>query len=309
MNKIQNMVTAGQASLLDMKQGSGGAVFHRDFAPWHFPMVNDRKRNETIEKAVEKSNPRGKIVVEIGTGVGLVALLFAKHGAERVVTCEMNHNLASTASEIISKTPYSTRIEVIYASSTEAIAHGLLPFNPDIIFTETLDCGVVGEGFVQIARDIAKLAGPETNIMPVNVRQRAIVVDSSAIADLNRTSAVCGFDLQALNRYSTRNYFPVHSELHKHRYLTESQIVRDYRYVGGHEAELVPVTALENGTAHGLLSWFEANFGGATVTNEPFSKSHWHQAFHPLQNEISVRAGQELNLCIDDGGFASILPS
>lgn len=309
VNKIQATVASRRASPHELPLKLGTDDFSRDFPAWHFSMVNDHKRNSVIEKAIAAMNSAGKTVVEIGTGTGLIALLFARYGAARVVSCELNKNLADIAREIIAQTPFHSKIEVIHASSTMAIQRGLLPRNPDIIFTETLDCGVVGEGFFSIARDIEKLAAPHTQIMPMKVRQRAIVIDSSAIADLNRSGVACGFDLQALNRFSTKNYFPIHAELHKHRCLTEAQVVREFTYINCAEAELVPVVTLENGRAHGLLSWFEANFGGAMTNNEPFSGSHWHQAFHPVQNELRVRAGQELDIRIDDDGFASILLS
>ena len=81
----------------------------RDFPVWHFAMVNDLPRNEAIERAVASLDLAGRTVVEIGTGTGLIALLFAKYGAARVVTCEMNANLAGVAQRIIAGTPYAAR--------------------------------------------------------------------------------------------------------------------------------------------------------------------------------------------------------
>lgn len=276
----------------------------RDFPVWHFAMVNDQPRNEAIERAIAALDLAGKTVVEIGTGTGLVALLFAKHGARHVVTCEMNGNLAGVAQRIIAGTPHAARITVINESSTVAIGRGLLPRQPDVIFTETLDCGVVGEGFMPIAEDIKRLAGPKTFVMPRVVTQYVAIIDSDSLANLNRAGHACGFDLSLLNDYATGNYFPVHTELHAHRFLSDATKLRDYTYLDCPEPQPVPVKAKTAGTAHGLLSWFSAEFGGATVHNEPFSGSHWHQAFHPLQREMPVREGEELSLSIDDGGYA-----
>lgn len=267
-------------------------------------MVNDVPRNQAIEKSIASMDLAGKTVVEIGSGTGIIALLFAKYGAARVITCELNSNMAGVAQRIIASTPYASRITLINESSKVAISRGQLPHRPDVIFTETLDCGVVGEGFMAIADDIAAIAGPETIIMPRHVRQHARLIESSSLADLNRASTACGFDLAALNEYSTGNYFPVHTELHRHRFLSETIEVRDYTYVNCPEARVHRVPTTSAGTINGVLSWFSADFGGAVISNEPGSGSHWHQAFHTLPDDIAVEESEEISLHIDDGGFA-----
>lgn len=291
-------VSAGDALL------ENGRKPRRDFPVWHFAMVNDRPRNEAIERAIASLDLAGKTVVEIGSGTGLIALLFAKYGAAHVVTCEMNANLANVAQRIIAVTRFADRITIINESSTVAIQRGLLPRRPDVIFTETLDCGVVGEGFMPIAEDIRRLAGLDTLIIPRVVTQFAALIDSDSLANLNRAGFACGFDLRLLNDYATGNYFPVHTELHPHRFLSRAARLREYAYVDCPQADPVTVRATSSGTAHGLLSWFTAQFGGALIGNEPFSGSHWHQAFHPLPEEMTIIEGEDISLVIDDGGFA-----
>jgi hypothetical protein len=73
---------------------------------------------------------------------------------------------------------------------------------------------------------------------------------------------------------------------------------------GPAEPRTVSVPVTSSGTVHGLLSWFAADFGAATVSNEPFSGSHWHQAFHPLAEDIAVTEGDSISILIDDGGSA-----
>ena len=161
----------------------------------------------------------------------LAAYFAERAGAERVITCEMNHNLADVARHIIASTEYSDRITIIERSSSDAIAEGLLPIDPDYIFTETLDCGVVGEAFFEIATDIRKIAGAQTIILPGEVRQIGTIVDSKQLLDLNSVDDVCGFDLSMLNAFSTPTYFPVHEELYDYEALTEAAILRQYDYL------------------------------------------------------------------------------
>ena len=156
------------------------------FPAWHFAMVNDGARNAAIQRAIRALDLAGRTVVEVGTGTGVVALLFAEHGATRVVSCESHPVLARVARRTIDATPYGDRITIVQGSASEAIDQGLLPFAPDVIFIETLGCGVVGEGFKAIARDIGRIAGPHTTIVPKVVRQYAMLIDSAEVATLNR---------------------------------------------------------------------------------------------------------------------------
>lgn len=269
-------------------------------------MVNDHARNTAIERSIAALDLAGRTVVEIGTGTGLVALLFAKHGAARVVSCETNPALVRVARQTVDRTPYAGRITIVEASSSDAFDRGLLPVAPDVIFTETLDCGVVGEGFLTIARDIQRLASPHTIVMPKVVRQFAMLLDSAEVADLNRAGPAFGFDLRALNVYSTASYFPVHIDRHKHRVLSETLLMRRYGYLKDRPATPVRTCVSRSGTVHGLLSWFSAEIGAATLTNEPYVGGHWHQAFHPLHEEMDVDAGVPLNVVIDDDGRACV---
>jgi protein arginine N-methyltransferase 1 len=271
----------------------------RDFPAWHFAMLNDEDRNRAIEHTISRLELEGKTVFEVGTGCGLVALLFAKYGARHVYTCETNERMTEVATAVIHDTEFADRITLLRASSTMVVEQKLLPLRPDIIFTETLDCGVVGEGFHSVASDIRKLSGPRTLVIPATIRQFGMLVEAPALARLNRVGTACGFNLSALNAYSTRTYFPVREKLYDYTPLSEALLMHEYSYL--EERSIVPGTAVayRSGTADGVLSWFEARFGNETVTNGPGTHGHWHQAFHPFDEPVDVEAKQEISLSID----------
>ena len=282
----------------------------RDFPSWHFGMVNDAERNRAIEASVSALDLAGATVFEIGTGTGIIAMLFAKYGAKRVVTCEMNQTLAETAQSIIAAAGFAGTIKVLNLASTEVIARGLLDCVPDVIFTETLDCGVVGEGFFPIAADVKQIAGPHTVIMPSWITQFCVPVESASMLGLNHVESACGFDLSLLNEYATPAYFPVHAQLFPHRLMAEHVLARSYNYssISPPVPQLVDIES--DGFVHGFLSWFKAEFGAGIVSNKPGLMSHWHQAFHPLEAMLAVKRGDRLSVLIDDEGHvkASRLP-
>lgn len=51
---------------------------------WHFPMLNDRRRNEAFREAIFR-HARGKTVVDIGAGCGLLSMYALAGGAAQVL--------------------------------------------------------------------------------------------------------------------------------------------------------------------------------------------------------------------------------
>src|SRR5688572_17001129 len=129
-----------------------------------------------------------------------------------------------------------------------------------------------------------------------------MLVEAQTLSRLNRVSMACGFDISALNDYSTRTYFPVRERLYDYTPLSEPFPLHQYSYV--EERMITPKRAIayRSGTAHGMLSWFEAQFGNETVTNSPGTHGHWHQAFHPFEDVLDVSAKQEITLDLDLSG-------
>lgn len=286
--------------------GHRGVSLVRDFPAWHFAMLNDHARNAAIERAIAGLDVKGRTVFEIGTGSGLVALLFAKYGARHVYTCEMNHNLLAVAQRIVSASPWRDRITLIAGPSSEVIDSGALPEVPDIVFTETVDCGVVGEGFFDIRRDIQRLAGPHTLVLPDAIHQIGCLIASEQIDGLNRVGTVCGFDLSAFNAFSTRTYFPVRSALYDFTILSRPQVLRTYSYTGDCSGQVSTVDVVADGAADGVLTWFDLRFAAISVSNSLDVASHWHQAYHPLPRPAPIAAGDRVRVRIDDTGLASL---
>jgi type II protein arginine methyltransferase len=107
-----------RASRASRAEKSAELVAVRDFPAWHFAMLNDHDRNTAIEHMISRLDLRGKVVFEIGTGCGLVALLFAKYGAGHVYSCERNPRLAEIASAVIARTNLGNRITLFKSCSS-----------------------------------------------------------------------------------------------------------------------------------------------------------------------------------------------
>src|SRR3954462_7411765 len=88
---------------------------------WHFPMLNDGERNDAFATGLERAITAGDIVLDIGSGTGLLAMLAVQAGAGHVYTCEADPVLAEIARQVVATNGLSDRITVLTAMSTDLV--------------------------------------------------------------------------------------------------------------------------------------------------------------------------------------------
>ncbi|MFJ7779833.1 SAM-dependent methyltransferase [Streptomyces yangpuensis] len=262
-------------------------------------MMNDRERNRAYRKAIEAAVRPGDLVLDIGTGAGVTALMAARAGGH-VVTCESNPHTAFLADRVIRANGYGDRITLIPASSTELVVGRDLPGPPDVVTAEIFDCGLIGESALR-ALDHAhrELICATTRLVPRGGRLWAQLVESEGLHGLNQVGEVEGFDLSPFNAASTRGYFPGRVDRHPHTVLSPAFRLLDFDFGEPPAARTrhltVPVTA--DGTAHALVMWFELDLGGGIrVSNHSAGSGHWEQAVQTFPAPVAVRAGAAVRL-------------
>ena len=100
----------------------------------------DKKRTLTFKKAIEQTVQLGDIVLDAGTGSGILAMLAAKAGATKVYAIEINPDVAEFTKSNIHKNNLSDIIEVINADLKDI----KLP-NLDVVIMEMMDTGLIAE--------------------------------------------------------------------------------------------------------------------------------------------------------------------
>ncbi|CAB1120229.1 unnamed protein product [Ectocarpus sp. CCAP 1310/34] len=96
----------------------------------------------------------GVTVLDIGTGTGILAVLAARAGASHVYACEVNSVLCDVAREVLERNGVADRVTVIHKSSG-ALQLGVdLPEGGvDVIVTELVDSGLLGEKIIPVLTD------------------------------------------------------------------------------------------------------------------------------------------------------------
>jgi len=273
------------------------ARIHRTMVPrWHFPMLNDRARNEALARAIrETTNLCDKTVLDIGAGTGLLSMLAARHGAAHVYACEMVAPVADKAREIIADNDYADRVTLIPKVSYDVRVGVDMPRRADVLLSETIDCGFVGEGFLGALRHArSELLMPDAILMPRAFSLHGALLESDAVYRLNKVDDyVDGFRLGGFNELSTQSYFPVRLDSWPYRLLSDPHVLvaEDLAtYSFAPVDRTIELRASATGQVHGIVFWFEAELvQGVSLSNAPGgSPSHWMQAFACFERPIAV---------------------
>ena len=275
---------------------------HRQIVPrWHFEMLNDEKRNEAFQRALKNAITPETVVLDIGSGTGLLAMMAARAGAKETVTCEMVPQLAELARDTVALNGLADRIITLDKKSTSLVIGYQMVRKASLLVTETVDCGLLGEGIVSsIAHAKANLLTDDAQIVPCAATVYAMVVESPRLRNLNMARTAAGFDVSLINRYATAQYFPVRLDAFEYTALTEPFAVFNFDFVKGTitpERRTMSLSAKRDGTAQCVIFWFNMQLDRENaISNEPGSTTHWEQALQCLEMEVAVRAGEKLVL-------------
>jgi tetratricopeptide (TPR) repeat protein len=280
-------------------------TYRRTIPSWHFGMLNDQARNDAFERAITKAARGRRLVLDIGTGSGLLAMMAARAGAERVVACEANTPLAQVAARIIARNGYADRITVVAKRSTQLAVGQDLPEPADLLISEILDAGLLGEGVIRSFRHAcAALIAANAAMIPAGATVYGVLVECPELRRVNPIKEISGFDLGEFDIF--RN--PVaHGQItlahEPHRVLSEPfEIARfDFRHLPNEAAPLpLTIQATADGTAQAVAFWFDLHLDDAiTLSSAPGSDSkHWRQAVTFFERDRLVRQGETLPLTV-----------
>ncbi|XP_063467680.1 protein arginine N-methyltransferase 7 isoform X7 [Symphalangus syndactylus] len=129
--------------------------YHQEIARSSYAdMLHDKDRNvkyyQGIWAAVSRVKNRGQkaLVLDIGTGTGLLSMMAVTAGADFCYAIEVFKPMADAAVKIVEKNGFSDKIKVINKHSTEVTvgSEGDMPCRANILVTELFDTELIGEG-------------------------------------------------------------------------------------------------------------------------------------------------------------------
>jgi protein arginine N-methyltransferase 1 len=262
-------------------------------------MIADRIRIEAFSQALRKTIRPGAVVMDIGTGTGIMAVLACQLGASRVYAIEPSE-VIQAAREIAAANQCADKIVFFENVSTKVE----IPARADVIVSDMRGVLPLFENHIPSIVDARRrfLVSGGTLIARKDKIWAAVVEAHEAygkIVDPWDRNAL-GQDLgvarrKVLNEFSKARVTPW-------QLLTAPQLwaTLDYTSIESPDVRGTLRWKTErNGTGHGILAWFDTELAdGIGFSNGPgFPKTIYGSEFFPWLEPVPLAAGQ--NVCAD----------
>ena len=274
---------------------------------YHASLLADADRVDRLREAICAVVRPGDVVVDVGTGTGLLAYFACQAGAARVFAIEEGP-IVNLAREIARVNGFGDRVSFFDDRSYRVE----LPERADVLISETLWNFGIGEGMVGFLADARRrFLKPGARSIPVSVELHVAAVQNHRVYQHlgDRPRNRHGIDFSPIRRCQLNNVQMPH--LHSDDFLAPpAQLLRtelDESAATDFDAE-VSVTVTRGGVMQGIGGWFRCWLTPTiALDNEPPSvTSSWAHAFFPAQNPVAVAVGDELTMRIQSAAEGSI---
>jgi len=267
-------------------------------------MINDQVRVDAYFSAMRKVIRPDSVVVDIGTGTGIMALLACRLGARRVFAIEPD-NAIQVAREAAAANACTDRIHFFQQLSTQVE----LPELADVIVS---DIGGTLPWFRHHIPSIIdarqRFLAPAGIMIPQHDTGFVSIVDSPALyrrCDTPWENNRYGLDLRSGKRLMVNSL--AWGEASPQEFLAKSQIwsTLDYTTVSSTSVSgtmRFPVT--RPGTGHGFTAWFERNLvDGITISGAPYAPEStraniYSNLFFPWSEPVSLELEDEVTITL-----------
>jgi len=278
----------------------------------HVTMLNDRVRTSRFLTGIAEVVRPGDIVVDIGTGTGVLAIAAARAGARHVYAIEASA-IGQVAEAIFRANGLEDRITLLRGWSTQID----LPERADVLVSEIIGNEPLGENVLEVTRDARKrLLKPEARLVPSKVEILGLPVTIPQAEFANRTRALTAETLQNWRSWYGINFDPL-AETDQDSppsFLIKPQNAKDWETLSEPimmaEVDLreverlmidssVTVDATSSGVLNGLLVYFELDIGPTTrLSTHPAQADRdcsWFSMVWVL-DPLAIKVNDQLNV-------------
>lgn len=264
----------------------------------HRTMILDDYRNSLYADAIKKLVSPESIVLDLGAGLGIHGLMAANAGAKKVYLVEPGAGL-EVATKVTELNDLSDRIICVRGNIEEV----KLPEPVDIIISVFTGNFLLQEDLLPslfYARD--KYLKKGGILVPDRAKMEVVPVMAKGLFEKNIASWSTpsqGIDYELVREYAANSiYYGDHRE-EIDDYLAEPAEIIELDFMTAKKADCrntIEVTVTKAGTCHGWLGWFQTRLGDNWLSTSPqVTKTHWGQAFLPLDPPLQMSAGDTIS--------------
>lgn len=287
-----------QPSLLTAKLGITW-VLSQMIPAWHLPMMNEWDRNNAYYLGMQSAIAPGQLVLEIGTGSGLLSMMAANLGARTVVTCEAVSLIAETARKIVARNRYEDRITVLSRTSFDIEPGKDLPEKADILIHEIFSSELIAEQVLPAIEDAKnRLLKPGARILPAAASIMIALVGGDDVGKYLNVKDSFGFDLQPFNAITPRK-IPLYREDLNPRLLSDDVEAFRFDFMNDsffpRQDKTLDITSTAEGLCYGVIQWIRMEFDEQVAfENHPSqskSVSNWQRTVFCFDEPIDLKPG------------------
>lgn len=301
-------------------EGDGESAAPFDQASVHIAMLDDQGRTKAFIDAINLTVKAGAVVVDIGTGTGVLAAAAARAGAKTVYAIEAGA-IRRVAQGLFQQNGLAEKVKLTAGWSTQTE----LPGPADVIVGELLGNDPFGEDVVEIFRDaVRRMLKPGGKVLPEQVESWGVLVQvPSEVAGkhrfetttLQRWQESYGFDFSPLMAENPASVFTVSPQTASAwKFLSAPFSVSRADLLNGEEvscSEQIEVTVSADGLVNGVLFFFTARLcEGIQISTDPQavgSDCHWRNVVRLFGAEQKVSKGDAVGLDCQGGYRKAIL--
>lgn len=287
---------------------------HRfDGAYVHISMLNDRTRTERYLAAIREGVRHGDVVVDLGTGSGVLAVAAAQAGARHVYAIEESR-IGEIAREVFARNGVADRVTLVEGHSTQVE----LPERGDVLVSEIIGLDPLGEGVLEFTRDATqRLLRPgarlipdelEIHVTPVTLPDGVVHAHRVGSAHVESWREWYGIDFSPLHDASSRSLYafaaaPVY--VRRWEALGEPACIYHARLgsIGTLEVDArcrLPITV--GGRLDAVVLSCAARLAPgirlSTDARDFREDNHWHHRVWGFPDALEVRAGDVVEIAL-----------
>lgn len=261
-------------------------------------MAADAVRVDAYARAIATHAP-GAIVLDLGSGTGLFALLAARAGAERVHAVEDNPAIWLLP-ELARENGLEDRI-VVHATSSLDVT---LPERATVLVSDLRGPGPLHRGHLAAIADArTRLLVPDAVVLPMRDTLHAAFVELEPSQRFER--GWMAFEDLGLRASATRTSIGNTPLTDRGRGTSASALVTNAAAWGSLDYATAPpreivegdvvLTASRRGIAHGIVVWFDATVAdGIGYSNAPGHELAYARTILPLDPPLSLAHGDRI---------------
>lgn len=270
---------------------------------FHRTLLSEKGRCESYRRALLDTVKKGDVVMDIGSGTGVLSFFACQAGAKKVYAVEAG-GVIELSKKIFEGSDYEDR--VVFLNDFSYRLKRLEPV--DVLVTDTFESfgfngGILGS-VLDARRRFLKKNGA---IIPQSIEIFIAPVELPGLYKKinfwknNRY----GMNLSKIGSFVANQFYPIKPNL-----LGPSALLSEPRSIAHVDLSKIRTSDVygeasfvikQKSTLHGIAGWFSAELSkGVSMSNAPdVMNPKWNNLFFPLEEPLSLKKGDRIHIIIE----------